>query len=294
VYQVVLKARGKRRRERREIASSERNGMKLDSVGHALVTGGASGIGLAIAQALAARRIKVTIADIDRENLDTVLAAGTAGVRGAILDVRDRDAWATVKAEAEAEFGPVDLLFNNAGISSFGYDIADMDPAAFDRIVAVNLTGVFNGIHAFAADMRRRGKGHIVNTSSMAGICGPGLAVGGSYAAAKFGVVGLSETLQWELAPHGVNVSILCPGQTITGIAQNSAKLGGDMRMPDTFDQISAAAGQRETGSAEDLASKVMTDVEADALYIIAHGQGWWPSAEKRHDELKEAFAGMR
>jgi len=268
--------------------------MKLETAKHAFVTGGASGIGLAIARALAGRGIKITIADIDPSSLDDVLSAGDEGIRGIQLDVRDREAWAAAKREAEAAFGPVDLLFNNAGISSFGYDIADMDPAAFDRVVAVNLTGVFNGVHAFAADMRARGKGHIVNTSSMAGICGPSLAIGGSYAAAKFGVVGLSETLQSELAPHGVSVSILCPGQTITGIAQNSAKQGGDMRMPETFDALSAAAGPRVTGSAEDLAAKVLAGVEADDLYIIAHGQGWWPSAEKRHDALKEAFAGMR
>jgi NAD(P)-dependent dehydrogenase (short-subunit alcohol dehydrogenase family) len=271
--------------------------MKLETARHAFITGGASGIGLGMAQALGARGIKVTIADVDRGNLDSALAAHPE-FHGVVLDVRDRAAWAAAKAEAEAAFGPVDILANNAGIASFGYQIADMDPEAFDRVVAVNLTGAFNGVHAFAADMRERGRGHIVNTSSMAGICGPSQAIGGSYAAAKFGVVGLSETLRAELAPHGVGVSILCPGQTITGIAQNSFKHGGDMRLPpgmagnDTRSE--SHANGPVIGSVEELVQQVLKGIEQDWTYIIAHGQGWWPLAEARHVALEAAFEGQR
>jgi NAD(P)-dependent dehydrogenase (short-subunit alcohol dehydrogenase family) len=271
--------------------------MKLETARHAFITGGASGIGLGLAQALAARGVKVTIADVDKGNLDSVLAANPE-FRGVVLDVRDRAAWAAAKAEAEAAFGPVDILANNAGIASFGYEIADMDPEAFDRVVAVNLTGVFNGIHAFAAEMRERGRGHIVNTSSMAGICAPSQAIGGSYAAAKFGVAGLSETLRVELAPHGVGVSILCPGQTITGIAQNSFKHGGDMRLPPgggSNDTRSESHGAGPViGSVEDLVKRVIDGIESDAPYIIAHGQGWWHLVEQRHAALEAAFEGQR
>jgi NAD(P)-dependent dehydrogenase (short-subunit alcohol dehydrogenase family) len=270
--------------------------VELAQAKHAFITGGASGIGLGVGKALAAKGLRITIADINREAIDAVLAAEGEAFRGVVLDVRDRAGWASAKADAEAAFGPVDLLFNNAGIASFGYEIADMAPEAFDRIVAVDLTGVFNGVSAFAADMRARRYGHILNTSSMAGICAPSQAIGGSYAAAKFGVVGLSETLRAELAPHGVGVSILCPGQTVTGIAQNSMKLGGDMRLPpgrSLSDAREAHISPVETGTVEELAERVLSGIEGNAPYIITHGRGWWPLAHARHVAIEAAFDGM-
>jgi NAD(P)-dependent dehydrogenase (short-subunit alcohol dehydrogenase family) len=271
--------------------------MKLETAKHAFITGGASGIGLAIGKALAGLGIRVTIADIDRDAIDVVLAQQGPAFRGNVLDVRDREGWARTKAEAEAAFGPVDLLFNNAGIASFGYELADMDPGAFDRVVAVDLTGVFNGVSAFAAEMRGRGRGHIVNTSSMAGICGPSQAIGGSYAAAKFGVVGLSETLRAELAPHGVGVSILCPGMTATGIAQSSVKLGGDMRLPPSAGRgpsVQTTSHELEHGTPDETAQCVLRGIEANDPYIVTHGKGWWPFAAARHVALEKAFAGAR
>jgi NAD(P)-dependent dehydrogenase (short-subunit alcohol dehydrogenase family) len=271
--------------------------MKLDTARHAFITGGASGIGLAVARALTAKGLRVTIADVNAEALEAAVAAQGEGFRGVVLDVRDRAGWASAKAQAEAAFGPVDLLFNNAGIASFGIELADMDPEVFDRVVAVDLTGVFNGISAFAAGMRARGHGHIVSTSSMAGICAPSNGVGGSYTAAKFGVVGLSETLRLELAPHGVGVTILCPGQVATGIAQNSVVLGGGMRMPTSRE--SAESHPRpprpfETGTADELAVLVLRGIENNAPYVVTHGRGWWPLAHSRHQVIEQAFEGMR
>lgn len=270
--------------------------MKLETASHAFITGGASGIGLAIGRALASRGIRVTLADIDGGAIDAVLAQEGAAIRGTVLDVRDREGWAKAKAEAEADFGPVDLLFNNAGIASFGFDLADMDPDAFDRVVAVDLTGVFNGISAFAAGMRECRGGHIVNTSSMAGICGPSQGIGGSYAAAKFGVAGLSETLRTELAPYDVGVSILCPGMTATGIAQSSMKLGGDMRLPPADRQVSPPSlpAEFEHGTPDETARLVLRGIEANSPYIITHGKGWWPLAEQRHVILEKAFEDVR
>jgi NAD(P)-dependent dehydrogenase (short-subunit alcohol dehydrogenase family) len=270
--------------------------MKIETARHAFITGGASGIGLGVARALAVKGVKVTIADVDGEALEAVIVREGKGFHGIRLDVRDRSGWAAAKAEAEAVSGPVDILFNNAGISSFGYQIADMDPDAFDRVVGVNLTGVFNGISTFAADFRAQGRGHIINTSSMAGICGPSQAIGGSYAAAKFGVVGLSETLRVEMAPHGVGVSILCPGQTATGIAQNSVRLGGDMRMPPEYKAGATKptpSSKFEHGTVDELVPRVLQGIEDDAAYIISHGRGWWPLVEARHTALKMAFEGM-
>jgi NAD(P)-dependent dehydrogenase (short-subunit alcohol dehydrogenase family) len=270
--------------------------MKLDIARHAFITGGASGIGLAVAKALASRGLRVTIADVNAEAIKAAVAAQGDMFRGVVLDVRDRAGWAVAKAEAEAAFGPVDILFNNAGIASFGIELADMEPEVFDRLIAVDLTGVFNGISAFAADMRGRGAGHIISTSSMSGICEPSNGIGGSYAAAKFGVVGLSETLRLELAPHGVGVSVLCPGMTATGIAQNSVALGGGVRMPE---RLAVAEGQErppspfEHGTAEELAVEVLRGIEANALYVITHPGGWLPLAQSRHQAIEQAFMVM-
>lgn len=198
-------------------------------------------------------------------NIDEALRAAGEGIRGVRLDVADREGWA--RAEAETAFGPVDILFNNAGIASFGYELADMAPEAFDRVVAVNLTGVFNGVSAFAAGVRERRRGHIINTSSMAGISAPSGTAGGSYAAAKFGVVRLSETLRAELAPYGVGVSVLCPGVIATGIAGNSVRHSGDMRLlPATMplDSAKAKIGRFEAGQADEVAARVLHSIEGN------------------------------
>ena len=146
--------------------------MDISTAKHAFITGGASGLGLGMADALLARGVPVTIADIDAEAIAEVLASRGNSFRGCLLDVRDRDAWAKAKAEAEAAFGPVDVLILNAGISPNGRPFAEMDPESFDRILAINLGGVANGIFAFAADLHARGRGHIVLTAG----CMPKLA----------------------------------------------------------------------------------------------------------------------
>jgi NAD(P)-dependent dehydrogenase (short-subunit alcohol dehydrogenase family) len=254
--------------------------MKLETARHALITGGASGIGLGIAEALNARGIGVTIVDANRDGLGAALAAGRPNFRGSYLDVRDRQGWARVKADAEAELGPVDLLFNNAGVGPSGDEIADMEPAHFDLIVAINLTGVFNGVSAFAADMRSRGHGHIVNTASMAGITiMPSTA---AYVASKFGVVGFSETLREELAPHGVGVSTFCPGQVATSIMANTVKLGGKTRYPSSAPQKGADPAV--------IAGLVLQGIAENARFILTDPKVWRPRADERLLALRDAF----
>lgn len=255
--------------------------MDLSKARHALVTGGASGIGLGIADALAVRGVSVTIADIDEAAVDEVLLERDGDpFQGVVLDVRDRGAWRKVKAQAEADFGPVDVLINNAGIAPNGQEFAEMDPVSFDRILAINLVGVFNGVSAFARDMRERGKGHIVNTSSQAGLTAsiPGV---GAYAVAKYGVTALSENLRVELAPHGVGVSVLCPGYVQTNLSANTVKIGGDVRryaptMP-ASDITPAHVG-----------SMVVQGIENDEAFIVTH-EGVWQSLESRHAAIRAA-----
>ena len=257
--------------------------MNLSDARHAFITGGASGIGLAIADALAARGVPVTVADVDREALEAVLASRAGRARGQRLDTRDRAGWAQAKREAEAALGPVDILVNNAGIAPDGRDFAEMDPESFDRIVAINLTGVFNGVSAFAGDMRARGRGHIVNTSSLAGLTSPFPGVG-AYAVAKFGVVAMSEGLRTELAPYGVGVSVLCPGLVATNLPQTTLKLGGQLRDP-------SAPMQGSGVTAEAVGELVARAIAANQLYVITHPE-LWPAVEPRLTAIREAFLG--
>jgi NAD(P)-dependent dehydrogenase (short-subunit alcohol dehydrogenase family) len=254
--------------------------MDLSQAKHAFITGGASGLGLGIADALAARGLSVTIADINTERLDDVLGQRDDRFQGAVLDTRDRDDWKKAKAESEAAFGPVDILVNNAGIAPNGQEFASMDPVSFDRILGINLVGIFNGVSAFAADLKARGRGHIVNTSSQAGLVAsiPGV---GAYAVAKFGVTALSENLRMELAPHGVGVSVLCPGYVQTNLAANTARIGGDVR------KYMATMPESDVTPA-DVGEMVADGIERDAAYIVTH-KDVWPGIEKRMLAIKEA-----
>ena len=254
--------------------------MDLSQAKHAFITGGASGLGLGIADALAARGLNVTLADIDEETLAEVVKTRGNQFRGVHLDTRDREGWRRAKQESEAVFGPVDVLVNNAGISPNGREFADMDPESFDRIIDINLVGIANGVFAFAADMRERGKGHIINTSSQAGLSTsvPGV---GAYSVAKFGVTALSEALRTEMEPHGIGVSALFPGYVQTNLGENTVKIGGDIR------QYAAKMPETDVTSA-DVGAMVVEGIEQNASHIVTH-KGAWQQSEKRFAQIKAA-----
>lgn len=256
--------------------------MKLTDARHAFITGGASGIGLAIADALTHLGIAVTIADIDADSLEQVLADRAGKLHGVTLDTRDRQQWQAARAAAEAQYGPVDILVNNAGIAPNGRDFADMNPESFDRIIGINLTGVFNGVATFAADMRGRQQGHIVNTASLAGLT-PGMPGLGAYSISKYGVVTLSEGLRQELAPHNVGVSVVCPGLVTTNLAENTLKVGGELR--------GGSGKMPESGiSSADVARRVLEGIANNRLYILTH-PGSWPAVKSRFEAIEQAFA---
>jgi NAD(P)-dependent dehydrogenase (short-subunit alcohol dehydrogenase family) len=262
--------------------------MDMSTARHAFITGGASGIGLGIADALLKRGISVTITDVDEDGLEAVVAA-RPGARGQVLDVRDRAAWSIAKAQAEAAFGPVDILVANAGIGPDGELLADARPESFDLIMAINVGGVFNAISAFAGDMRARGSGHIVITASVTGLVTGQVPRIGTYTASKFAIVALGEGLRTEMAPHGVGVSTLCPGLVTSNLGRNSTRLG----MP-------ARKAQRETGGGAGAAHVGMDPAEVgeitidgiarDLPYIITHPEGW-PEVEARWRALAGAFS---
>jgi NAD(P)-dependent dehydrogenase (short-subunit alcohol dehydrogenase family) len=192
----------------------------------ALITGGASGIGRALGAALARRGAAVILADLQVELAEEAAAAIRArGGRAtaAPLDVRDFAAVDHLVRQTAERHGRLDYLFNNAGTSVMGevrlHDITD-----WDRVFAVNLRGVVNGVQAAYPLMLRQRFGHIVNTASAAGLLPVPTAV--SYCASKHAVVGLSTALRIEAAAGGVRVSVLCPGTVQTPILEGGGKFG--------------------------------------------------------------------
>ena len=186
----------------------------------AIITGGASGIGLALGVELVVQGARVVLSDIDGDAVSRKveeLAAGpghAASIIGRQLDVRDRDAVRSLVDET-ARDGVIDIFFNNAGLS-MGGPTHELTGAHWDRMIDVNFRGVVNGILAVYPRMVDQGHGHIVNTASGAGLAAPPLVV--PYAATKHAVVGLTTGLRPEAALHGVRVSALCPGAVETAI----------------------------------------------------------------------------
>ncbi|HEX7417439.1 MAG TPA: SDR family NAD(P)-dependent oxidoreductase [Steroidobacteraceae bacterium] len=256
----------------------------------AFITGGGSGIGLGMAKVFAAAGMKVVIADVRQDHLDEAVAALSAAgrtVHAIKLDVSDRAAVERAAAETQRVFGKVHLLCNNAGVSIFG----PMDEATYedwDWMLGVNLNGVINGIQSFIPRMKAHGEGgHIVNTASMAGILvGPGM---GLYSASKFAVRGLTESLRYDLAPHRIGVSVLCPGFVRSNI--HEAVLSRPQALKNTGYHVGEADIERldkllEVGmDPVEVAERVKRGVERNDLYIFSH-------AEFR-EELKEIFAQM-
>lgn len=188
----------------------------------AFVTGGASGIGLAIVRAFTGAGMKVVIADIEQQAITTALQefeASNADVIGVKVDVNDREEMEAAAKTTEEKFGKVHVLCNNAGIVLHG-SIETMSYKDWDWAMNVNVQGVINGVQTFLPRLLAHGEGgHVVNTASMAGqfpVRGLGV-----YTTSKFAVVGLSEALRLDLTGKGVGVSVLCPGVVKTNIGDS-------------------------------------------------------------------------
>ena len=175
----------------------------------AVISGGARGQGAAEARLFAAEGARVVVGDVLDDEGRAVAAELGPEAAYAPLDVTDEAGWAAVVELAEERFGPVGVLVNNAGILQF-QALHKMDLADFERILRVNLTGVFLGMKAVVPSMVRAGGGSIVNISSTAGLQGlPGL---GAYVASKWGVRGLTKTAAIDLGPKGIRVNSVHPG----------------------------------------------------------------------------------
>lgn len=209
---------------------------KKQSVGGArvLITGGARGIGAATAKLLAARGARVWIGDVDE---DTCLqTAAELGVCGGWLDVTSPASWRDMLARIEASEGPLDVLVNNAGVMPLGAFEAETEQVR-DLILDVNVRGVLNGMQAVLPGMARRGRGHVVNVASMAGMIPvPGMV---TYNASKFAALGASLSARREYAGTGVAVSAVLPSAVRTELT-SGAPLGGGMPTVDPEDVAAA------------------------------------------------------
>jgi NAD(P)-dependent dehydrogenase (short-subunit alcohol dehydrogenase family) len=226
------------------------------------ITGGASGIGQAVAKYFAAKGWFVGIADVNATGLETTLAMLPAGKAASyLLDVRDRSRWGEVlQAFAEASGGRLDVLFNNAGIA-VGGTFSETPPGDIDRILDINMTGVVNGAYAAHRYLKATPGSCLVNTASAASIYGSaGLAL---YSATKFAVRGLSEALDGEWAADGIKVRVLMPSFIDTPLL--------DAVAPGT--NRSAREAVRDAGleftPLEVVAKAVWDGVEGDRVHII-------------------------
>ena len=264
----------------------------------AFVTGGASGIGLALGRAFARAEMHVMLADIETEALEAaVKSLGNVGlgVRGVTCDVADalsveRAAQATCQA-----FGNVHVVCNNAGVAAGG----GIDHISLDNwrwVLDVNLMGVLHGIRSFLPHIRGHGQGgHIVNTASMAGMTG-GLGFS-PYTASKFAVVGMSEGLAEQLKSHGIGVSVLCPSYVRTGIGASGRNRPQRYGPSPTLDPASPAAAmvadialRLQAGLEPDaVAARVLDAVRNDELYIFTHADSR-EEADKRFAAIQAAM----
>lgn len=243
----------------------------------AFITGGASGAGLGQAQVFGRAGAKVVIADIRAEAIDQALAALRAeGItaHGLVLDIMDRAAYARAADEVEAVFGAAPtLLFNTAGVNSFG-PVENTSYDDFDWIIGVNLGGVINGMVTFVPRMIKSGKpGHIVTTSSLGGLMGSALAA--PYSAAKAAVVNLMESYRLGLEKHGIGVSVLCPANIKSNIAEASRLRPAQFSQSgyvENEDSIASLHSIHQHGmDPVELAEHVKRAIEANQLYVIPY-----------------------
>ena len=260
----------------------------------AFVTGGASGLGLAMVQSFTAAGMKVVIADVEEAALEQarILFADTnAEVICMQVDVSDRDAMASAREETLAAFGKVHVVCNNAGVARNG-NLADMTYQDWDWVMKVNVDGVINGVVTFVNDMKSHGEGgHFVNTASIAGQYGmQGL---GIYCAGKFAVVGLSESLRLDLAADGIGVSVLCPGVVETRIGEserNRPDQYGGSTVPAMVQREGVAPVDLRVMQPGDIGDMVLHAVQNDRFYILSHEEFQVP-VKKRAQELADEFA---
>jgi NAD(P)-dependent dehydrogenase (short-subunit alcohol dehydrogenase family) len=256
----------------------------------AVVTGGASGIGYALARRFAAEGARVVIGDIEEAALDRAVSelrdAG-AEVEGVVTDVTDPAQMQALAAAAVDRFSGVHIFCNNAGVGGGGL-AWEMPLSTWEWVIGVNLWGVIHGVRAFVPLLMQQTEAHIVNTASVAGLVAAPFM--GPYNASKHAVVAISETLHHELAlsaPH-VKVSVLCPGWVNTKIAESARNRPEHLQEGAAPDPEAAALlrGFLEQGMPpEEVAAKVLDAIREEQFWILTHdeeGDFWVDGVNQR------------
>jgi len=263
----------------------------------AFVTGGASGIGLALGQVLAQAGMKVMLADIESDALTAAAASlselGLKNVSSVICDVADLSSMEEAAEATYKAFGPVHVVCNNAGVVG-GSSIDNISTETWRWVLDVNLMGVVHGISTFLPHMRGHGEGgHIVNTASMAGL-NSGLGFS-PYTASKFAVVNMSEGLASQLAPFDIGVTVLCPGYVQTRIwdaRRNRHEHYGAASAPSPGSPDAKLAASlfdlNKTGlDPLDVAKQTVAAIRRNELYVFTHtGPQWRAELEQRFNAI--------
>lgn len=257
------------------------------------MTGGASGIGRALAEGLGREGARLVVADVDEAGMAATVEAIRARGGQAVSVRTDVTDFAQVQALAERAweaFGRVHILCNNAGVAIWG-GLESATLKDWQWVLGVNLWGVIHGVQAFVPRMiAQREPGHVLNTASMAGlIASQGL---GIYNTSKYAVVGLSETLAKDLRPYGIGVSVLCPMGVATRIRDSQRTRPADLRNP-TAPAAEPVELIGRTLPSETAAAMAIEAIRAGRLYVITHEEGLEP-LRRRFQRLEQAIRSTK